>query len=227
LFFLRHYLTVFHLYIPPFYPPFLSSIDNRSLNFSYSHLPLPAIHLLTLLLSSSKQTDFRNVASSRPYLRHSPIFASTRRRRRRHLSHMRRCLHVQQQTRPSACSPRIQQSSDPHSNLTSDPSFAICPYTRYHRHTVENKTHYSSCPSLTESSSSFRRPHIFLPKATQKHRRMQSNKAPRASLKGWRSRNHSTWCFLKSEGQKGPQAPILGQRHDSSVKASHDSWRHR
>ena len=174
---------------------------------------------LTPFLSSSKQTDFRNVASSRPHLGRGLIYAPTRRRRRRHLSYMRRCLHMQQQNRPSdPCSLRIQlqQSSDPHPS-TSVVSFAICSCIPYRLGAVENKTHHPCHSSLTESSPYLRRSRSSLQKAKQMHRCIQSSQAPCPSPKVQRSLNCSPCCDFKSEGQQGPQAHILGQRHDRRV----------
>lgn len=173
---------------------------------------------LTPFLSSSKQTDFRNVASSRPHLGHSLIYAPTRRRRRRHLSYMRRCLHVQQQNCPSnPCSLRIQQSSDPHSNLTPVTSFVICSSTACHYSAVENKTHHTCYPTLTESLFYLRRPHGSFKKAKQIHRRIQSSQTRCTSTKDRRSLDCSPSRYLKTEAKKGLQAHILGQRHDRRV----------
>jgi hypothetical protein len=183
---------------------------------------------LTPFLSSSKQTDFRNVASSRPHLGLGLIYAPPRkrrrRRRRRHLSYMRRCLHVQQQNYPTGpCSLCIQQSSDPHSSLTSVVSFAICSCISCHRSTIENKTHHPCRPPLTQSLPYFRRPHSSLQKAKQMHRCIQSSQARCASPKDRRPLDCSPCCYLKSEEQKGPQAHILGQRHDRRVFKQHES----
>jgi hypothetical protein len=175
---------------------------------------------LTPFLSSSKQTDFRNVASSRPHLGHGLIYAPTRRRRRRrrHLSYMRRCLHVQQQNRPSnPCFLRIQQSSDPHSNLTAVASFAICSWTPCHHSTVENKTHHTCHTTFTESLPYLRRPHSSFKKAKQIHRCIQSSQTRCASTKDRRSLDCSPCRYLKIESKKGLQAHILGQRHDRRV----------
>jgi hypothetical protein len=173
---------------------------------------------LTPFLSSSKQTDFRNVASSRPHLGHSLIYAPTGRRRRRHLSYMRRCLHVQQQNRPSnPCSLRIRQSSDPHSNFTPPASFIICSWTACHHSAVENKTHHTCHPTLTESMFYLRRPHSSFKKAKEIHRCIQSSQTRYASIKDRRSLDCSPSHYLKTEAKKGPQAHILGQKHDRRV----------
>jgi hypothetical protein len=174
---------------------------------------------LTPFISSSKQTDFRNVASSRPHLGRGLIYApARRRRRRRHLSYMRRCLHVQQQNRPSnLCSLRIQQSSDPHSNITPFASFAICSWTICHHSTVENKTHHTCHPTLTESLLYLQRPHTSFKKAKQTHRCIQSSQTRCGSTKDRRSLDCSPCRYLKTEAKKGLQAHILGQRHDRRV----------
>jgi hypothetical protein len=209
-------------------PSFSSLIDNlQPVLLSCAHTL--TITYLTSFFSSSKQTDFRNVASSRPYLRHSLVCAPTR-RRRRYLSYMRRRLHVQQQNHPSdPCSPCVQQSSDPHSNRTSGTSFAISPSTLHHCTALENKTYNSCYSSLTKSSPYLRRYYSSLQKAkqTQKRRCTKSNQALYTAPKDRRSHNRSPWYYLKnikSEGQKGPQAHVSGQRHDRRVtKTSHDS----
>jgi len=173
---------------------------------------------LTLFLSSSKQTDFRNVASSRPHFGHGLIYAPARRRRRRHLSYMRRCLHVQQQNCPSnPCFPRIQQSSDPHSNLTPVTSSAICSRTPCRHSTVENKTHHTCNTTFTESLFYLQRPHSFFEKAKQTHRCIQSIQTRCASTKDRRSLDCSPCRYLKIEAKKGLQAHIFGQRHDRRV----------
>jgi len=204
-------------------PSFSYLIDNHCPSCS----PVLILYLLTSFFSSSKQTDFRNVASSRPYLRHSLVSAPTRRRRRRHLSYMRRSLHVQQQNRTSDhSSPCIQQSSDPHFNRTPSASFAISPSTPHYCTALENKTYYSCYSSLTKSSSYVKRSYSSLQKAkqTQMRRCAQSDQALCTSPKGRRPHNSSPWSYLKREGEKGPQAHIPGQRHDRRVtKTSHDS----
>ncbi len=173
---------------------------------------------LTPFSSSSKQTDFRNVASSRQHLGHSLIYAPTRRRRRRHLSYMRGCLHVQQQNRPSdPCSLCIQQSSDPHSNLIPVASFAICSCTPCYHGTVKNKTHHSRRPSLTESLLYLRRPHSSLQKANQIHKSIQSIQTRCASTKRQKPFDCLPRRYLKIEAKKGLQAHIPGQRHDRRV----------
>jgi hypothetical protein len=207
-------------------------------SFSYlidNHLPVlrSCAHTLTVtshltsFFSSSKQTDFRNVASSRPYLRHSLVSAPTRRRRRRHLSYMRRSLHVQQQNRVSdPCSPCIQQSSDPRFNRTSGAFLAISPSTPHHCTALENKTYYPCYSSLTQPSPYFRRSYSSLQKTKQKQkcRCAQSNQALCTPPKNWRPHNSSPRYCLKCEGEKGPQAHIPGQRHDRRVtKTLHDS----
>jgi hypothetical protein len=213
--------------LPP-HPSFSCLIDNR--------LPIPlscadtltVAHLLTPLSSSSKQTDFRNVASSHPYLGCSLICAPTRRRRRRHLSYMRRGLHVQQQNLSSdPYSPSIQQSSGPHSNLTSGPSFAISPHTYYRRDTAEDKTYHPCYSSLTNSSHYLRGSLSSIQKTKQKRRCTQSNQAHCTPAKDWKSHDKSPSRYPKGEGQKGPKNPISGQRHDRRViKTAHDSLRH-
>ena len=211
---------------PP-HPSFSCLIDNRlPVLFSCTDT-LTAAYLLTPLFSSSKQPDFRNVASSHPYLGYSSICAPTRRRRRRYLSYMRRRLHVQQQSLPfHPHSPSIQQSSDPHSNLTSGPSFAVSPHTHYYRDTAENKTYYSCYSSLKNSSPYLRRSLSSVNKTKQKCRFTQSNQAHRTPPKEWKPHDKSSSYYPKSEGQKGPKAPIFGQRHDRRViKTPHGSWR--
>ena len=210
--------------LPP-HPSFSCLIDNRLPILPSCTDPLTLAYLLTPLFSSSKQTDSRNVASSHPYLGCRLICAPTRRRRRRYLSYMRRGLHVQQQSLPSdPYSPSIQQSSGPHSSLTSGPSFAVSPHTYYCRGTAENKTYHPCCSSLTNSSRYLRRSLSSVQKTKQKHRCTQSNQAHCTPPKDWKSHDKSPRCYPKCEGQKSPKAPISGQRHDRRViKTPHDS----
>jgi hypothetical protein len=131
---------------------------------------------------------------------------------------MRRCLHVQQQNRPSnPYSLCIQQLSDPYSNLAPVASFVICSWTACDHCTVENKTHHTCHPTLTESLLYLRRPHSSFKKAKQIHRCIQSSQTRCASIKDRRSLDCSPSRCLKTEAKKGLQAHILGQRHDRRV----------
>ena len=219
-----YYLTLFYSHIPRV------RLQSITASFALLHSCSSSRRIsLTPFLSSSKQTDFRNVASSRPHLGHSLICASTRRRRRRrHLSYMRRCLHVQQQNRPSnPCSLSIQQSSDPHSNLTPVASFAIYSWAPCHHSTAENKIHHTCHPALAESLLYLQRSHSSFQKAKQIHRCIQSSQTRCASTKDRRSLDCSHCRYLKTEAKKGLQPHILGQRHDRRVTKERESWRPR
>src|SRR6266404_3821601 len=107
-------------------------IDNR--------LPGPPTStlLLTPSLSSSKQTDCHNVASHHPCFRHGCICTPGRRRRRRHLSYMRGCLHMQQQNyRPKSNSLPIRRPSGPEPNLIPNNLFTIRSHSPYYGGAIE------------------------------------------------------------------------------------------
>jgi hypothetical protein len=178
--------------------PFTSQIDNR--------LPCPPtfVLLLTLPLSSPKQTDFRNVVSSHPYFRHGFICTPGRRRRRRHLSYMRGCLHLQQQN----------YRSNSYSLPSQQPS-ALIPKP-HSLGTVENKTHPICRSPHSNSSSYFKSPYDThaLQKAKQKHRWSQ---APWSSFKDSHPHKAARWCYLECKRQKVHQAQVYGQRHDRKV----------
>ena len=197
-----------------FYPISMPSppaqIDNR--------LPCPPTFalLLTLPLSSPKQTDFRNVASSHPHSRHG--FTPGRRRRRRHLSYMRGCLHLQHQNN------RSHWLSGPKPDLIPIKSVVIRSRSRYCG-TAENKTHHICCSS--HPSSYFKNPYdAHAPqKAKQKHRCIQPSQTPWSSPKDGHPHKATRQCCLECKGQQNHQVQICGQRHDRKVlETQNERW---
>ena len=197
-----------------FYPISMPSppvqIDNR--------LPRPPTFalLLTLPLSSPKQTDCRNVVSSHPYCRHG--FTPGRRRRRRHLSYMRGCLHLQHQNN------RSNLPSGPKPDLIPINPFAVHSYS-LHCGTLENKIHYI-CRSSHPSSYFKNSYNAHTPqKAKQKYRCIQPSQAPWSSPKDDHPHKAALRYYLECKRQKVHQAEIYGQRHDRKLlEAQDDRW---
>lgn len=184
----------------------------------------PVLHRLSLTLSpnlrasahpprsSPKQTDCRNVVSSHPHSRrHGFICApARRRRRRRHLSYMRGCLHLQHQHQNN-------RPSGPKPDLIPNNPFVIHSHSLRRCGTAENKAHYI-CRS-SHPSSYFK--NTYNPraskKAKQKHRCVQPSQASWSSPKDGHPHKAARRCSLECKGQKVYQAQIYGQRHDRKV----------
>lgn len=200
-------------------PPPNFSLCSRLQSIIAYFVPQPSRLLLTLPLSSPKPTDFPNAVSSHPRFRNGFVCVSGRRRRRRHLSHMRGCLHLQQQNyRSNSYSLPSQHLSTPKPDLI--PKYCSLRYGG----TVKNKTHYICRSPHSDSSFYFKNPYDThaLQKAKQKHRWSQ---APRSSFKDGHPHKTARRCCLECEGQKVYQTQIHGQRHDRKVlETQNDRW---
>ncbi|KAH9004659.1 hypothetical protein EDB86DRAFT_1973788 [Lactarius hatsudake] len=177
---------------------FASQIDYR--------LPCPPIFapLLIPSLSSSKQTDFRNVVSH-PHFRHGLFCTSGRRRRRRHLSYMRGCLHLQQQNYRSDS---YSLPSDPKPKHIPNNPFA---YSLCYGGTVENKTHDICRSSHSNPSSYIKSPYHVrdLQKSKQTPRYTQPTQAPWSSSKDCHPHKAARQVLSRKQRTKSSPDPNL------------------